>query len=101
MKFIFTSALVAVSCLAEENGYSAAQAEISRQLSSDTYCNKENYLSHTYEGAAKGFVATYVVEQPLYDVQGYVGYLPSDKSIYVAYKGSDSINNWVTDFDAT
>ena len=30
-----------------------------------------------------------------------MGYLPSDKSIYVAYKGSDSINNWITDFDAT
>ena len=34
-------------------------------------------------------------------MQGYVGYLPSDKSIYVAYKGSESINNWITDFDAT
>ena len=54
--------MLAVSCFAQENGYSAAQAEISRQLSSDTYCNKANYLTHTYEGAAKGFVATYVVE---------------------------------------
>ena len=52
MKFLFAPALLLASCLAQENGYSAAQAEISRQLSSDTYCNKANYLTHTYEGAA-------------------------------------------------
>ena len=62
MRSLFAASLLVVSCLAQENGYSAAQAEIARQLSSDTYCNKANYLSHTYEGAAKGFVATYVVE---------------------------------------
>jgi len=37
----------------------------------------------------------------LYDVEGYVGYLPSDNSIYVVYRGSESVRNWMTNFDAT
>jgi predicted lipase len=31
---------------------------------------------------------------------GYIGYLPSDKSIYVTFRGSSSIQNWVTNLDA-
>ena len=31
---------------------------------------------------------------------GYIGYLPSDKSIYVTFRGSSSIKNWVTNLDA-
>lgn len=30
------------------------------------------------------------------DTQGFVGYLPSDNSIYVVFRGSSSILNWVT-----
>lgn len=69
MKFLFTTSLIVAGGLADQlNGYSAAQAEIARQLSSDCYCGKDKYLTHTYEGAAKGFVATMVLEDPLYDV---------------------------------
>jgi len=31
------------------------------------------------------------------DTEGFVGYLPSDKSIYVAFRGSLTIQNWITD----
>ena len=31
---------------------------------------------------------------------GFVGYLPSDKSIYVVFRGSSSIRNWITNLDA-
>ena len=31
--------------------------------------------------------------------EGYIGYLPSDNSIYVAFRGSSSIRNWITNLD--
>ena len=33
------------------------------------------------------------------DTEGFVGYLPSDNSIYVAFRGSLSIQNWITDLN--
>lgn len=48
--------------------YTAEQAQISFQLSQDAYCGKDEYLSHVYEGAAEGFVATLVLDGFLYDV---------------------------------
>lgn len=35
--------------------YSDSEAMVSVQLSQDAYCGKEKYMTHTYEGAAKGF----------------------------------------------
>ena len=35
------------------------------------------------------------------DTQGFIGYLPSDKSIYVVFRGSSSIQNWITDLSVT
>jgi len=32
--------------------------------------------------------------------EGYIGYLPSDKSIYITFRGSSSIRNWITNLDA-
>lgn len=81
--------------------YTDAQAQISIQLSQNAYCGKEVYLTQEYTGAAEGFVPTKIIYNFLYDVQGFVGYLPSDNSIYVSYRGSESIQNWVTNLDAT
>lgn len=75
------------------------QAEISRQLSVDAYCGHKEYLTHTYAGAASGFQATLTIYNPSKDVEGYIGYLPSDNSIYVVFKGSTSIENWITNLD--
>jgi predicted lipase len=36
----------------------------------------------------------------LFSPVGFVGYLPSDKSIYVVFRGSSSIRNWITNLDA-
>jgi hypothetical protein len=75
--------------LAAASGYSFeytdAQAQISLQLSQYAYCGVDAYLTMPFEYAAEGFVATKVLHNSIYDVQGYVGYLPSDKSIYVAF----------------
>ncbi len=34
------------------------------------------------------------------DVEGFVGYLPSDKSIFVVFRGSESVRNWITNLSA-
>lgn len=58
-------------------------------------------MSHAYSGAALGFRPTKVIYNPVNDVNGYVGYLPSDDSIYVAFRGTESPQNWQIDFDST
>ena len=32
---------------------------------------------------------------------GFVGYLPSDKRIYVSFRGSSNIENWIADLEVT
>jgi hypothetical protein len=56
--------------------------------------------SHTFKGPTSGFVVTYTFDD-LKDTQGYVGYLPSDSSIYVVFRGSSSIQNWITNLQVT
>jgi len=81
------------------NGWTLAQAQISRQLSVDAYCGHKEYMDHVYAGAAAGFIPTLTIYNPSKDVEGYIGYLPSDKSIYVVFRGSVSITNWFTNLD--
>ena len=49
----------------------------------------------------EGFVATTVIENSTWDVFGYTGYLPSDKSIYVVFKGTTDVREWVLDLTLT
>ena len=71
--------------------YSSSEAKISVVLSGDAYCGKDAYLKKKWTGTTKGFVATKVIYDKGNDTQGYVGYLPSNKSIYVAFRGSHTI----------
>jgi hypothetical protein len=67
--------------------------------SQSAYCSPDTYLSRTYTGQFGDFVATYyIVDEPT-DTSGYIGYSSADKSIYVAYRGSSSIQNWITNLD--
>lgn len=44
-------------------------------------------------------MTTYVVYDAAHDTQGFVGYLPLDKSIYIVFRGSQSWDNWMTNLD--
>ena len=44
---------------------------------------------------------TSIIFDILDNTNGYIGYLPSDNSIYVAFRGSETILNWVTNLDTT
>ena len=76
------------------------QANISLWVSAATYCDRGTYLSRKFIGPTTGFVATKVIFDNLSDTTGYMGYLPSDKSIYIAFRGTQDIANWISDLDA-
>lgn len=58
-------------------------------------------MDYTYKGAAAGFIPTKVLYNPKNDLNGLVGVLPSDESIWVAFRGTESPQNWMIDFDST
>ena len=58
----------------------------------------DTFLNLQYTGVLAGFVATKVIYGGIIDgTEGFVGYLPSSKSIYVVYRGSSSPMDIVTD----
>jgi len=97
MRTLISCCLAAIAAAS----YTDAQAEISFTLSNDAYCGKDQYMTHVYEGPAKGFKPTYIIYHAIDDTQGYIGYLASDNSIYVVFRGSSSIPNWITNLSTT
>lgn len=77
-----------------------AQAEISRELSNYAYCGHKEYMTLNYTDSVKGFEPTLTIYNHSQDVEGFIGYLPSNDSIYVTFMGSTSIANWITNLDA-
>lgn len=80
--------------------FSLSQANISAYLSAAAYCDKSTYSSRTFVGPTTGFKYTMTIYDSKTDTQGFMGVLPSDKSIYISFRGSSSIQNWISDLDA-
>ena len=78
--------------------YNETQGLTSLYLSMATFCDPSTYETRTYVGYTEGFIATKSIDSKLGAV-GFMGYLPSDKSIYIAFRGSSSIENWISDFN--
>jgi hypothetical protein len=70
-------------------------------LSEYAYCGHDQYDQITFGEAATGFVLKSIIYNVIDDTNGYIGYLPSDNSIYVSFRGSSSILNWITDLSTT
>lgn len=59
-------------------------------------------MSHTYSGVLSGFKPTYVIYSGIVDdTEGLVGILPSDASIYISFRGSSNIQNWITNLSTS
>lgn len=68
--------------------------------SENAYCSPETYLTRTNKvDALKGFVPTYHINNAMHDTEGYIGYTPEQATIYVVFRGSESISNWISDLD--
>jgi hypothetical protein len=44
----------------------------------DAYCGVDEYAAHNFSSFSEGFVVTKTLHNSFHDVQGFVGYLPSD-----------------------
>ena len=58
------------------------------------------YLTQKFTGVVEGFEVNFVIYDKDHDTHGFVGYLPSDGSIYVAFRGSESLKNWMTNMES-
>jgi hypothetical protein len=68
-------------------------------LSGAAYCGKDNYKTMSIGGPATGFVYKDTLYDIKTDIQGFIGALTNQKSIYVVLRGSSSIMNWLDDFE--
>lgn len=83
-----------------KGSFNLNQANISLWLSSAASCDANTYLTRKYKGPTDGFVPTLQIYHAKTDTNGYVGYLPSDSAIYVVFRGTKTIRNWIVDLDA-
>ena len=68
-------------------------------LSLATYCDKSTYMSNNYNTPFTfSFVPTFQIYNKEYDIDGFIGYRPADSTIYVVYRGTQSTQDWIDDF---
>jgi hypothetical protein len=91
--FLFFILLSKVIC------YDTTQLNTGVWLSGAAYCGKEKYKTMILGGPASGFTYKETLYDVRTDLQGYIGILPTTKSIYVVLRGSSSIMNWLDDFE--
>lgn len=63
------------------------------------YCldyDDRNYDTNDY---TKGFVFTYHIEDTKRSTEGYIGYQPDINAIIVSFRGSEDINNWMSNLE--
>jgi len=73
--------------------------ELSLWHSEASYCDPPSYLTRTYKGVLAGFIPVYAIYDKSHDTNGYIGYTPSQSTIYVSFRGSESIQNWLDNLD--
>lgn len=73
--------------------------ELALWHSESTYCDPPNYLTRTYKGILAGFVPVYRIYEKSHGTEGYIGYTTSQNTIYVAFRGSAELQNWLDNID--
>jgi len=82
------------------NAFDWSMGNTSVWLSAGAYCETNTYMTRAYKGPSAGFVPTYVLDDKDTNTQGYVGYKSSDSTIFVVYRGSTDIGDWVNNLNA-
>lgn len=75
-------------------------ANTSIWLSSSSYCDPLTYLNRTFLGHSTGFQPTFQFSDIDTDTHGFIGKMEEENALYVVYRGSSSITNWLDDIDA-
>lgn len=81
-------------------GYDWTYGNYSLWHSENAYCDPDTYLTRQNKGVLTGFVGTYSIYNAKHDTRGYIGYTASQSTIYVSFRGSESIRNWIDNLDA-
>jgi hypothetical protein len=79
--------------------YNKTQLETGIWLSGAAYCDKSEYPTMNLAGPAAGFIYKETLYDVKTDLNGYIGVLPSTRTIYVVIRGTNSFLNWVDDFE--
>lgn len=74
------------------------QANVNVWLSGSAYCDREAYPTMQLSGPAEGFIVKDILHDKKTDVEGFIGILPSTKTIHIVIRGSSSVRNWIDDF---
>ncbi len=64
------------------------------------YCATNSYLNRTYVGYTSTFQATANIKDTSRSTYGYIGVQSNIKAIIVTFRGSEDINNWMSNLDA-
>lgn len=84
-----------------DNIFNIEYANISAILSAAAYCGKDNYAKMRFQEPVEHFFVTDTIYDEATDLHGFVGVLHSKHTIYVVFRGSNSIRNWIEDFEFT
>lgn len=95
--------LTAFNCFCHYSNASEVNANLTESalwLSAATQCPTDEYMTRTFVGPTTGFVTTSVIYDSHSDTNGFIGYLPSEKNIFIVFRGSVSTKNTISDLDA-
>ena len=95
----FINLLFFFTFLSNVLSYDYVQLNTGVWLSGAAYCGKDKYKTMILGGPASGFTYKETLYDIKTDLQGYIGILPTTKSIYVVIRGSSSVMNWLDDFE--
>lgn len=85
----------------KEDIYDWQAANSSVSLSALAYCGNETIMSGNYNDSffVTDFIPTNLIYNKQYDVNGFIGVSKLEKAIYVVFRGSMTITNWLDDFE--
>ena len=81
--------------------YSQSEASVALFLSCATFCDPATYETREYPGIIQGLNVTLTIHDNKYQTMGFVGFLASTQSIYVAYRGSSNWQNWMANLETS
>ena len=96
---VFINFFLFLVFLSMVSSYDSSQLNTCVWLSGAGYCGKDKYNTMILGGPATGFTYKETIYDSKTDLQGYIGILPTTKSIYVVIRGSSSVMNWLDDFE--
>jgi hypothetical protein len=95
--FLLFLSLLLVSSISKQ--YDIKQSEICVRLSAAAYCEEYTYPTMKFDGPASEFILTDTIYSYKTDMLGFVGIIHKLKTIYVSFRGSSSLMNWMDDFE--